>query len=163
MVKGMKMLRLAVFLGVVLLLYQAGTRQVGVAPSASDEKAVRWTLENTRIAGPKIAKDRVATVDLMADDTDPAPAFDLSETLADDPRLLPGETHLEGDGEAWRVAVPKLSLRAGPSQLYPELATLGHGETVISAGAGTGDWLWVRTEDASRSGYIAARLLTRKE
>ena len=157
------MLRLAVFLAVVLVLFQAGTRNVAPLPIAAPEPVAARTPENTIVQGPRLAAG--AAPSIVLPDWEPAPdpaPFDLRTTTAADPRLLiaPAPDAPETDN-IWRVAVPRLSLRSGPSPAYPELGALSEGQTVVIDGIAGGDWIWVRTEDSALSGYTASRLLTR--
>ncbi len=157
------MLRLAVFLGVVLVLFQAGTRNVASPPAAAPAPVVARTPENTTVQGPYLAASAGPSIAFpdWEPASDPVP-FDLSTTTAADPRLLVGSATAAAEPDnIWRVAVPRLSLRSGPSSAYSELGALTEGQTVISDGIGGGDWIWVRTEDSALSGYIASRLLTR--
>lgn len=157
------MLRLAIFLGVVLVLFQAGTRTVAPPPAAAPAPLAAWTPETTTVQGPYLAASAGPAITLPDWEPAPDPApFDLSATSAADPRLLVGSATDTPEADTiWHVAVSRLPLRSGPSPAYPELGALTQGQTVISDGIGEGGWIWVRTEDSALSGYIASHLVTR--
>lgn len=157
------MLRLAIFLGVVLVLFHAGTRNVASPPETASARIAALTPEKTKVHGPYLAASAGPAITLPNWEPAPDPApFDLSTTTGVDPRMLaavapdPAETE-----NIWRVNVMQLPLRAGPSLIYPELGALTLGQRVISDGIGDGDWIWVRTEDYSISGYVASNLISR--
>lgn len=158
------MVRLMVFLGVVLLLFQAGIREIappGAVPPSPRTVAIDYA---SRIAGPaRPAAERGIPRPPAADADVTSAPFDLSLTTLADPASLAGDPEQRASGARFQVAAPKLSLRAGPSFLYPELATLSRGDLVVASGPGEGDWLWVRAQNAGLSGYVAAALVTRTE
>lgn len=152
------MFRLAIFLLVVILLFRAGFHEVAPRAAAVAAPSVTQMQPTSRIVGRAPAAERPVPA---------LPGADLPETPA--PLGLGATTHAEPAtlsptarpaGERFTVAAPQLALRAGPSPAYRELATLDRGQRLLASGPGGGDWLWVRTEDGSVSGYAASGLLT---
>lgn len=153
------MLRLAIFLGAVLLLFQAGFHRVPEPPpTAPAAKPAARTL-TSRIAARPLARREPAAALPSDAEAPPTPApFGLSDTTAGDPAgLLPGPDRMAPVAR-FTVAAPRLPLRAGPSDLYPELGTLSRGETVIISGDTGAAWLWAMSENGL-SGYVAAGLV----
>ncbi|OYX44968.1 MAG: hypothetical protein B7Z02_02715 [Rhodobacterales bacterium 32-67-9] len=113
--------------------------------------------------GPYLAASVAPAITLPSWEPAPDPApFDLSTTTGVDPRLLAAVASDQSETDnIWHVDVLRLPLRAGPSLVYPELGALTLGQKVISDGVGDGDWIWVRTEDYSISGYVASNLISR--
>lgn len=153
------MLRLAIFLGAVLLLFQAGFHRVDEAPAAAAAKPAARTL-TSRIGARPLARSEPAVPLLPGDGNVPTPApFGSAETRAADPaRLLPPPGRAGADLH-FTVAAPRLPLRAGPSEFYPELGTLARGEALTASRPEYRGWLWVTTGDRALSGYVEAALV----
>lgn len=153
------MLRLAIFLCVVVLLFRAGMR-----PDATPAAALRpappaaTTVESRIGAWSGMSRDGAlpALPGRVFPET-PAP-FDLASTTRAEPARLAAAAP-DSTGQRYAVPIARLALRAGPSFRYPELATVARGEVLIARGARSGDWLWVETGPGGPSGYVAAGLL----
>ncbi|MEI2806374.1 SH3 domain-containing protein [Albidovulum sp.] len=150
------MLRLAIFLCCVLLLFKAGSHRVAEPLAAAPAAKVALQTLTSRIGGPKVARTEPAMPALPRADLPQSPApLPSAETRAADPaRLAPRP---QDAGRRFTVEVTRLPLRSGPSQIYPELGALSRGETVLLSGDTTGEWLWVRAQKTGVSGYVAAR------
>ncbi len=158
------MLRLAIFLCCVLLLFKAGSHRVGEPLVAAPAPKLALQTLTSRIGGPKIAHAEPAVPGLPRSDLPQAPApLPSAETKEADPARLAPPAELADTGRRFTVAVPRLPLRAGPAPIYAELGTLSRGETVIVSGATGGEWLWVRAEKTGVSGYVTARQVTPAE
>jgi hypothetical protein len=159
------MIRLAMFIAVVLLLFQAGFHRVRPAPATGPgtSATVAAAPLPDRIGRPLPAREDRAAPALPAGFPATPAAFDLAAATRADPATLPGSPAPEGNPNIpaahFRVAAARLSLRAGPSSLYPEIATLLGGDTLLAPLPESGGWLWVSAERAGLSGYVAAGLV----
>ncbi len=152
------MLRLAIFLCCVLLLFKAGSHRVADSLAAAPAPKVALQTLTSRIGGPTVARTEPVVPALpRADLPEPPAPLPSAETRAADPARLAPRPEPEDAGRRFTVAVPRLQLRAGPSPLYPELGALPRGATVIVSGDAAGEWLWVRARDGGVSGYAGAR------
>ncbi len=154
------MLRLAIFLGAVLLLFQAGFHRIGEAPAAVPAVKPETRTLTSRIAARPLARRESAVPPLPGEGSPTTPPpFPLAETRAADPaRLAPPAGRAVAELH-FTVAAPRLSLRAGPSEFYPELGTLARGEALTASRPDHRGWLWVTTADRALSGYVEAALV----
>jgi uncharacterized protein YgiM (DUF1202 family) len=164
MVLAGTMLRLAIFLCCVLLLFKAGSHRVADSLAAAPGPKVALQTLTSRIGGPTVARTEPAVPALpRADLPEPPAPLPSAETRAADPARLAPPADPEEAGRRFTVAVARLPLRTGPSQIYPELGALSRGETVTLSGDTTGEWLWVRAQKTGVSGYVAARYVAPAE
>lgn len=149
------MLRLAIFLGAVLLLFQAGFHRVGEAPAGVPAAPPETRTLTSRIAARPLARREPAVPQLPGEESPATPApFPLAETRTADPARLARPAGAADSSLWFVVAAPRLSLRAGPSEFYPELGTLPRGEALVASRPEHRGWLWVTTADRELSGYV---------
>ncbi|GEM_PF-4782790 len=154
-----RVLRLALFMVAVLLLFRAGTleapgpRQDSPAPGAAGDDPRAEAMTERRIAARR--PKGLAPVGLPDDGTAPAAGpFDLSQSTAAEPAGLSAAARPAR--RFWQVTARRLAVRAGPSVLYAEIASLGRGDLVSGIDSAEAGWLWLRNDAGGIVGFATA-------
>lgn len=155
------MLRLAVFVLVVLLLFRAGSHEAP-PPRAAEAAPPEASFATARVAAPPTPPLAPLVLPVWRDDA-PLARLDPSATTAADPASLPaapqGVQHV-GTRRLWRVTAERSALRAGPSEFYPAVGALVRGDLVSGIDSDKAGWLWVRDDSAGTVGFVPADRLT---
>lgn len=155
------MLRLAVFVLAVLLLFRAGSHEAA-PPRAAPVAPPGSGFATARVAAPPLRPLAPVILPGGSDDAPPAP-FDASATTTVDPASLPASPHRAqraGARQLWRVTAERLALRAGPSDLYPAVGALLRGDLASGTASDQAGWLWLRSDAAGTAGFAPADRLT---